>query len=120
MRLHEQFMAGLARTYHPLINLGNLHACQSPAIRSHTLVRSICTECAAVSTRCFACSDAPQLRMHCLLNASMLNVDLCFTPAVTMSPITSQPITSCKWSDITACVAGIRSRQLPGCGGRGR
>ena len=39
MRLHQQFLASLAQTYHPLINLGNLHACQSPSLRSHTLVR---------------------------------------------------------------------------------
>ena len=38
MTLQEQFLLGLARGYHPLINLGNLHACQSPAMRSHTLV----------------------------------------------------------------------------------
>ena len=41
MGLHQQFLAGLAVTYHPLINLGNLHACQSPALRSHTLVRTV-------------------------------------------------------------------------------
>ena len=39
MGLHRQFLGGLASIYHPLINLSNLHACQSPALRSHTLVR---------------------------------------------------------------------------------
>ena len=39
MGLHERFLGGLARLYHPAINLGTLHAHQAPAVRSHTLVR---------------------------------------------------------------------------------
>ena len=43
MALQELFLVGLTRIYHPLINLGNLHACQSPAQRSHTLVSHVRT-----------------------------------------------------------------------------
>ncbi len=43
MALQELFLVGLTRIYHPFINLGNLHACQSPAQRSHTLVSLVLT-----------------------------------------------------------------------------